>query len=376
MTCLRQEPGGEKIRSIFNQDGKATAVNFKSSPWSEILKADLANNVIRDGKQGTYRHLSLGNIEDDAEVQTEHALPDAKNTDSQQKERERCSKVKEVTSSRKRRINRTGWERTKKKNKLSSISSLNCKANAAATSSKPVRGFSSSSVPGKVTSPGFHYETSSIFDWDSYLEEVSGKPAPDRCFRQSHVLPVNEFRLDMKLEARDPRNQFSTTVATVVHLLGCRLQLRLLGSDKINDFFELVDSSSIQPIGTCDRNGEMLLPPLGITRNPAQWPIFMINALQNAAIALCSAFKAEPAENFFEVGIKLEAVDRKNPRLICPATVRAVKNNLIFVALDGWTGAFDFWCDYSSRDLFPIGWCKRSRHPLQPPGGKKHQFIT
>ena len=73
VTCLRQEPGGEKIRSIFNQDGKATSVNFKSSPWSEILKADLANNVIRDGKQGTYRHLSLGNIEDDAEVQTEHA---------------------------------------------------------------------------------------------------------------------------------------------------------------------------------------------------------------------------------------------------------------------------------------------------------------
>ena len=114
----------------------------------------------------------------------------------------------------------------------------------------------------------------------------------------------------MKLEARDPRTQFSTTVATVIYLLGSRLQLRLLGSENTNDFFELVDSSSIQPIGTCDRNGEMLLPPLGFTWNPAQWPIFMINALQNAAIAPCSALKPEPAapaENFFEVGMKLEA---------------------------------------------------------------------
>lgn len=225
----------------------------------------------------------------------------------------------------------------------------------------------------QVTAPSFHYETYGIFDWNSYLEEVGGTPAPDKCFKQSIEPPENEFMSGMKLEARDPRNSSSTTIASVVYPFGSRLQLRLEGSDNTNDFFELVDSASIQPIGTCDKNGEMLQPPLGFRRNPSQWPNFMVNALQNALIAPNSAFKREPPdpeENYFEVGMKLEAVDRKNPRLICPATVGAVKDNQIFVTFDGWKGAFDYWCDYRSRELFPVGWCRNSGHPLQPPGNR------
>jgi len=37
---------------------------------------------------------------------------------------------------------------------------------------------------------------------------------------------------------------------------------------------------------------------------------------------------------------------------------------------DGWKGAFDYWCRYDSRDIFPAGWCALSGHPLQPPGQK------
>ncbi|KAG0415975.1 hypothetical protein HPB47_006851 [Ixodes persulcatus] len=43
---------------------------------------------------------------------------------------------------------------------------------------------------------------------------------------------------------------------------------------------------------------------------------------------------------------------------------------MIFVTFDGWRGAFDYWCRYDSRDIFPVGWCRRSGHPLQPPGNK------
>ncbi len=58
--CLRQEPGGERIRCIFDYDSQLRSpLDFNSEPFSEILKNDLAINVIRDGKLGTYRHLSL-----------------------------------------------------------------------------------------------------------------------------------------------------------------------------------------------------------------------------------------------------------------------------------------------------------------------------
>lgn len=67
----------------------------------------------------------------------------------------------------------------------------------------------------------------------------------------------------MKLEAHDPRNITSVCIATVIGITGARLRLRLDGSDNKNDFWRLVDSSDIQPVGTCEKNGGMLQPPLG-----------------------------------------------------------------------------------------------------------------
>lgn len=56
--------------------------------------------------------------------------------------------------------------------------------------------------------------------------------------------------------------------------------------------------------------------------------------------------------------------------MICCATVDAIKDDDIHVTFDGWRGAFDYWCRYDSRDIFPVGWCAKSCHPLQPPGQK------
>jgi polycomb protein SCMH1 len=43
---------------------------------------------------------------------------------------------------------------------------------------------------------------------------------------------------------------------------------------------------------------------------------------------------------------------------------------MIHVTFDGWKGAFDYWCPYYDRDIFPVGWCLASGHALQPPGQK------
>lgn len=83
-------------------------------------------------------------------------------------------------------------------------------------------------------------------------------------FYQSGSPPSNDYKIGMKLEAQDPRNTTSTCIASVVGLTGARLRLRLDGSDNKNDFWRLVDSSEIQPIGTCEKSGGMLQPPLGM----------------------------------------------------------------------------------------------------------------
>ncbi|XP_012214643.1 polycomb protein Scm isoform X2 [Linepithema humile] len=224
------------------------------------------------------------------------------------------------------------------------------------------------------TSTGsFHVETYQTFDWDLYLRETNSTAAPLDCFKQHEAPPTNEFKINMKLEALDPRNLTSTCIATVVGVLGPRLRLRLDGSDNKNDFWRLVDSHEIHPIGHCEKSGGMLQPPLGFRMNASSWPMFLLKTLNGAEMAPAKVFKREPKTprtNMFEVGHKLEAIDKKNPQLICTATVGAVKEDMIHITFDGWRGAFDYWCRYDSRDIFPAGWCFKSGHPLQPPRQK------
>lgn len=73
--------------------------------------------------------------------------------------------------------------------------------------------------------------------------------------------------------------------------------------------------------------------------------------------------------------MKLEAVDRKNPHFICPATIGEVRGSEVLITFDGWRGAFDYWCRYDSRDIFPVGWCSLTGDNLQPPGTKGESHI-
>ncbi|KAM9310342.1 polycomb protein SCMH1 [Pholidichthys leucotaenia] len=217
------------------------------------------------------------------------------------------------------------------------------------------------------------------FSWEKYLKETGAIPAPASCFKQSLTPPVNDFKVGMKLEAQDPRNTTSTCIATVVGLTGSRLRLRLDGSDNKNDFWRLVDSSEIQPIGSCEKSGGMLQPPLGFRLNASSWPMFLLKTLNGAEMAPSRIFHKQeppaPEQNSFQVGMKLEAVDRKNPHFICPATVGALRGVEVLVTFDGWRGAFDYYCRYDSRDIFPVGWCALTGDNLQPPGTKGLDLV-
>ncbi|XP_061453931.1 polycomb protein SCMH1 isoform X3 [Rhineura floridana] len=224
---------------------------------------------------------------------------------------------------------------------------------------------------GRLSEPPSKYQ--GHFAWDRYLKETCSIPAPAHCFKQSYTPPTNEFKISMKLEAQDPRNTTSTCIATVVGLTGARLRLRLDGSDNKNDFWRLVDSAEIQPIGNCEKNGGMLQPPLGFRLNASSWPMFLLKTLNGAEMAPVRIFHKEPpspSQNFFKMGMKLEAVDRKNPHFICPATIGEVRGSEVLITFDGWRGAFDYWCRYDSRDIFPVGWCSLTGDNLQPPGTK------
>lgn len=58
--------------------------------------------------------------------------------------------------------------------------------------------------------------------------------------------------------------------------------------------------------------------------NASSWPMFLLKILKDAKMAPSKIFQKEPLgprQNIFQIGQKLEAVDKKNPQLICCATV-------------------------------------------------------
>lgn len=210
------------------------------------------------------------------------------------------------------------------------------------------------------------------FSWAIYLKIKPAEAAPKDAFMQATEPIENNFKVGMKLEAKDPRKGDTWCLASIVYIEGLRLKLRFDGSDSMNDFFELVDSENIRSIGSCP--GSLLVPPIAFQVNLSHYLKFVEKTLArpDTVIAPPELFHAKPArpsKNFFKVGMKLEAIDRKNPQLICPATIGEVDGTDIKVIFDGWKGPFDYRCTYYSRDIFPINWCRDTGHNIMCPKG-------
>lgn len=77
----------------------------------------------------------------------------------------------------------------------------------------------------------------------------------------------------------------------------------------------------------------------------------------------------------FSPGMRLEAKDRKNPSLVCVATVAEVKGTQLLIHFDGWSEKYDYWCDRKTPDIHPVGWCTMHGRCLQSPKGEALWWI-
>ena len=74
-----------------------------------------------------------------------------------------------------------------------------------------------------------------------------------------------------------------------------------------------------------------------------------------------------------EVGMKLEAVDRKNEGYVCVATVAEKAAGKVKIMFDGWESGrvdYSYWEEVPHEDLHHVGWCKETDHKLQAPKGQ------
>ncbi|XP_061522418.1 lethal(3)malignant brain tumor-like protein 4 isoform X11 [Phycodurus eques] len=77
----------------------------------------------------------------------------------------------------------------------------------------------------------------------------------------------------------------------------------------------------------------------------------------------------------FHVGMKLEAVDKKNPGLVCVASVADVVDDRVLVHFDNWDNSYDYWCESSSPLIRPVGWCEEHGRALTAPRAHPENFT-
>jgi hypothetical protein len=82
-----------------------------------------------------------------------------------------------------------------------------------------------------------------------------------------------------------------------------------------------------------------------------------------------STFQPFPTRHGFKENMKLEAIDRKNPDLICVATVTNVLGNRFLVHFDEWDDTYDYWCYDDCPYIHQVGWCHSQGRRLTPPNG-------
>lgn len=89
----------------------------------------------------------------------------------------------------------------------------------------------------------------------------------------------------------------------------------------------------------------------------------------------CTLQYANPPENLFEPGMKLEARDPRNTTSTCIATVIHKIGPRLRLRLDGGDNKNDFWRLVDSDEISVIGSTEKNEGMLQPPLGKMVLFV-
>uniref|UniRef100_A0A7N5JYD6 L3MBTL histone methyl-lysine binding protein 1 n=1 Tax=Ailuropoda melanoleuca TaxID=9646 RepID=A0A7N5JYD6_AILME len=186
------------------------------------------------------------------------------------------------------------------------------------------------------------------WSWESYLEEQKAVTAPVSLFQdyQAVTHTKNGFRPGMKLEGIDPQHPSMYFVLTVAEVCGYRLRLHFDGYSECHDFWINANSPDIHPAGWFEKTGHKLQPPKGPRASALPLPLGVHPG-------------HSPPPLGFQVGMKLEAVDRMNPSLVCVASVTDVVDSRFLVHFDNWDDTYDYcW----------LWWCWGGLYPFHAPG--------
>ncbi|KAG1963589.1 lethal(3)malignant brain tumor-like protein 2 [Pimephales promelas] len=208
------------------------------------------------------------------------------------------------------------------------------------------------------------------------FHKVLQNSVPDQFNKLRTVYMGNKFFEEgMKLEAIDPLNLGNICVASVRKvLLDGYIMVGIDGveiADGSDWFCYHASSHAILPVGYCESNDISLTLPPGYDHATFTWTKYLEET--GTVAAPRRLFNTDDVGHGFTSGMKLEAVDLMEPRLVCVATVRRCVGRLLLLHFDGWGPEFDQWVDCQSPEIYPVGWCEITGYQLQPPIGPEPQ---
>nr|XP_039268137.1 MBT domain-containing protein 1-like [Styela clava] len=201
-----------------------------------------------------------------------------------------------------------------------------------------------------------------------YKNKKGFKNAKQELFPAVKQVKSCGFKPGMKIEAIDPLNLSAICAATVKKVLkNGYLMIGIDGSEAADGsdwFCYHCTAPSIFPVGFCIENGISLSVP-NAYKDSFTWETYLNETSSSAAPV--ELFDRDLPDHGFKRGMKLEAVDLMEPRLICVATVTRIVGRLLHVHFDGWENQYDQWVDCNSPDIYPVGWCELVGCELQAP---------
>uniref|UniRef100_A0A8B9RWQ2 Scm like with four mbt domains 2 n=1 Tax=Accipiter nisus TaxID=211598 RepID=A0A8B9RWQ2_9AVES len=197
--------------------------------------------------------------------------------------------------------------------------------------------------------------------------------------------PVDLITVDSLIELQDSQNPFQYWIVSVVENVGGRLRLRYVGLEETESYDQWLFylDCRLRPVGWCQENKYRMDPPADIysLKSISEWKCALEKSLNDAANfpLPMEVFKdhADLRNHFFTVGMKLEAVNMREPFHICPASVTKVFNNhYLQVTIDDLRpepSKISMLCHADSLGILPIQWCLKNGVNLTPPKGYSGQ---
>ncbi|XP_034983278.2 scm-like with four MBT domains protein 2 [Zootoca vivipara] len=197
--------------------------------------------------------------------------------------------------------------------------------------------------------------------------------------------PVDLITVDSLIELQDSQSPFQYWIVSVLENIGGRLRLRYVGLEETESYDQWLFylDYRLRPVGWCQENKYRLEPPAEICslKTVSEWHSALDKSLIEAAQfpLPMEVFKDHDdlRNHLFTVGMKLEAVDTKEPCRICPATISKVFNNhFVQVTIDDLrpeASAASMICHADSLAIMPVQWCLKNGVHLSPPKGYSSQ---